>query len=922
MIFEKIKTLRVRALLLGLLPATLLATLITIYLINSQLSDLQANFHERGKAMAKEAAIISVYGAFTQDASIIEESLKPLFLQRDVRNIRVLDSNNRTLAILQSPKLAQKEETVEFSAPVLQELEIVDIIDYPDQRILTDNSDLQESLGRVTLVLSTRRLMLKQQQIIQNSLLMLFVGLILTSLFSLSLSQGVIKPITRLTQAVSRMKGGDLSVEVPETSSGELKSLEEGFNAMSAEIKHSHQSMQDQIDQATAELMETMEALEVQNVELDLAKKRALQASQTKSEFLANMSHEIRTPMNGVIGFANLLASTRLDGEQRELVNTITRSASNLLGIINKVLDYSKLEYGKLEPEHVPILIRDCFEEPVLLLAPAAHEKGLELVLLVYSDVPEVLIGDGTRIRQILVNLLSNAVKFTRNGEVVVRVMLEEATPKHSVLAFSVTDTGIGIDEDCRKHLFESFRQGTLSTNRLYGGTGLGLSICKKLAESMEGAIEVESTPGMGSSFQVKLRLLNTDKETSQPTLPFSVKKCLLIDPHQLSRLSLRHQLSSLGFEVDSREQLEDKPISYADYDLAVFGLTAQDCISLEPDSCPLPHWQGDAPLLIMPSTSDRELLVKLQAIYNCRAVSKPISTSALQGVLEQLPAFRGEGGASATEFHPPRPQAMPLQERNILVVDDNDINLSLMNRLLTARGAKVTEADNGLQAVDLALAQPFDLILMDVHMPGLKGTEATRQIRAKEISGRHTPIVALTADVVPKTRDEILLSGMDGYLIKPLDLGQFWEVITPLLGAKTSAPVVSAPMDRRRQTPAPVKPPVRDLDQSLAAMGGDRELADQMFRKFCIDLPGQVVKIRQLYAESRLDDLWEISHRLHGASSLCGVPALNRTIKELGQACRAKRIDETGRLVTLLEQETETLLELRTKKQRYSRGE
>ena len=912
MILTRIKSIRTRALLLGLLPAAILALSLTTYLITSQLNDLMEGFQERGRSIAKEAAAMSMYGMFTQDKEILEISLRPVFLQQDVNSIRVVNDQDQTLAYLHADEKAQavskNQHRVVFTEPVNNELDAVGITDFPDQFDEPVASSGIKHLGRVMVSLSTQRLMDKRELIIENSLFMLILGLFLTSIFALTLSQGVINPIMRLTEAVNRMKRGDLSVAVPEISSGELKILEEAFNEMSSELKNIHESMQQQIDQATGDLTETMEAIEIQNVELDLARKRALQASRAKSEFLANMSHEIRTPMNGVIGFANHLLATDLQPAQYDLVKTISKSATGLLDIINDILDYSKLEYGKLEPEIAPFHIHDCFEEPVLLLAPSAHDKGLELVLIIYDDVPEQLIGDETRIRQILVNLLNNAIKFTHSGEVVVRVMLEGETGTDCSLAFTVTDTGIGIDKKSRNKIFDSFQQADSSTSRMYGGTGLGLSICKKLAQSMEGNIDFTSSLGKGSSFKVNLRLAKVKaKPTTLQEPPFPGKKCLFSCTHTLSHLSLTHRLKSLGLNVQSQPFGAIDVAMTDKYDLLVIALSHLEIEDHMAGRSSFAHLERlNIPILFLLSTSDRQIIQNFHIQQHTWVLSKPLSDSTLELMLQAI--FTAEintqnpaqNAASIVQDH------KPLQGIKVLVVDDNDINLKLIKLLMTEKGADVSEARDGARAIEQARQTPFDLILMDIHMPIIKGTDATRHIRSQEMFGTHVPIVALTADAVPATRKEVVEAGMDGYLLKPIDTTQLWNVIFPLLGK----PVTSFKIERRQaQRRRSMNNPIRDRNKLLQATGGDHQLARQLFSEFCEELPKDISTIRQLFAASRWDELWDIVHRLHGSTSICGVPALNAVIRELENICKQRNAHETDQLLKHLESEADTLL-------------
>ena len=888
--------------MLGILPAVIMTLTLTGYILTAQLENLNQSFIQRGNAIAHEAAAISIYGILIDDPEVLKAGLRPVLKRAGLVSVSVVNRSGKLLVRLDSPprRLFKSDSGIDythatFSAPV-----------YSQINLNTAESDGLPVLAQVKVVLSDLELLAGQRRIIRNSLLLLLAGLAITAVIALALSQRVTRPLSQLTRSVIRMKYGDFSVRVPERSKGELRSLEEGFNAMADELSNSREIMQHQIEQATADLTQTMEALEIQNVELDLARKRALKASQVKSEFLANISHEIRTPMSGVIGFIKLLLKTDLTPKQHELATTVEKSASGLLEIINNILDYSKLEYGGLDPESAPFDIADCFEEAILLLAPAAHEKHLELILLIYSDVPRHLVGDETRIRQILVNLIGNAVKFTHQGEIVVRLMLEDESEDGCHLSFSVTDTGIGISPEVRDKLFTSFHQGSNATNRMYGGTGLGLSICRKLAESMGGQISLESEQGRGSSFKVSIKLKKVpNPQSDKATGLLSGRKCLLLDSHQISRLSLRHALAAMGMQIEEGSS-ENHPAQTAGKpDLIILGFSGEEIVKRQVRPRIELIRQGcAAPILALLSSSDNRVLTEIQKLKVC-CLSKPLTRAALQTAIEET--LSGEDTANSKDPAAPVPR---FPNQRFLVADDNPVNLKLIATLLTETGAEVIEATNGEEASALASESNFDLILMDIHMPVLDGVQAAERIRSREGGKKHTPIVALTADVVPEHRDKAISAGIDDYMIKPVDEAQLWQTIERLLTPEyrgQQAGHVAA-------TPATASIggedlPSRDPVAALRTVGGRDELARELFQRLLAELPDQIQSLQRYLEQRQWTGLRENAHRIHGTTAVCGVPALNNLIAKIEQAALRHTIEETGALLQAAESEVQRLI-------------
>ncbi len=729
-------------LVVGLLSGELVRTMETTY--------LQQSFKEQSRKMFSILSATSIDAVVSEDQPLLETIVaQTVSFEPDIRSLVIENELGEALVSWKNTSMSVSDPLMPFSNDIVFE---------------------GESFGKMHIEWNVTSLLAEIDNHVEK-MRMFAMGVILAlGLIIISwVDRLVVRPIRKIHYRLNELGQGEIKGELDMSAAEELVRLGESVNSVG----------------------ENLRLKKLREEELE-------EASRAKSEFMANMSHELRTPLNGVLGMMSLLRETKLSGEQQECVGVAASSGHALLTLINDILDFSKIEAGKLELESINFDLRNTIEDSVVPLAEQAHSKGVELACLISNDVPALICGDPTRLRQVVTNLVSNAVKFTDQGEVVVHVNVVYTESESVSLRMEVTDTGLGISESAKARIFNSFTQADGTTTRKFGGTGLGLAISRQLVEYMGGEIGVDSVPGEGSTFWVSVQLKVPEKQISRftPIDNLAGVHTLIVDDNATCRQVLERLLESWGMTYESAASgskalrmsrnaaNSGNPFELAIIDMSLHGM---DGIEL---SCSMADDQAlrDIRRVLLTSMTERSQAAKAQEASFHGYISKPVRQIQLHNCLASALGFREVQDEMSAEDNRLSDEELKARKKLlILAVEDNQVNQAVVQGMLEKLGYGFHMVSNGMEAIEEVGRESYDLVLMDCQMPVMDGYIATRKIRESESSEQRLPIIALTANAMAGDADKCFSAGMDDYLAKPFEIENLSDKLNKWLSVEVT---------------------------------------------------------------------------------------------------------------------------------------
>ena len=906
-----------RILALIILPGLIVSLFLGGFFIIQRMSDLDLLLQERGLAIAKQAAPTSEYGVISGNNRLLQNLANNLLEERDLRAASILNKDGEILAYA-GPKMITKfigntqlkndqlqlsttPGSLRIKAPIFtQNIDLIEDIAEPLYQQQNIDNNL---LGWIEIELSLANTQIAKYQHLATSIATVLMTLILCLMLAIRMSRNISIPIRDMVDCVKAIGDGKIDARVHVNSGDEFQTLAAGINAMAIAIQRTKTEHQQNIEQATHDIRETLDNIEIQNIELNIARKEAVEVSRIKSEFLANISHEIRTPLNGILGFTRILLKDQSNQRKTDHLNTIEKSANGLLTIINDILDLSKIDAGRLVLEEIDFNVREILEDVLTINAPEAHKKSLELVSLIYFDVPQFLTGDPLRIKQVLTNLISNAIKFTPQGNIIIRVLVEDEKINEASIRFDITDTGVGLNDDQQSKIFQAFSQADSSTTRQFGGTGLGLVISQHLVKAMNGDINVHSVEGEGATFSFSVILkksrqqaLSMDELKNQQVLIMesSSSTCLSIT-HLLEQWHIRYSdtdNSDILLQSLLRKHRNDDPAQ-----AVIIGLSRKELYHAKTAKLFKQVNRYNIPIIALVNSAISEELEYALTLGAYQSLSKPLQSSKLFAslCLSLNIKLNPTNSDNKNRIQVPAP--------TILAVDDNEANLKLVTVLLEDMGIKVIAADSGPQALLELEQHDIDMIFMDIQMPGMNGLEATQLIRVKKTS-KELPIIALTAHAIADEKDKILQVGMNDYQTKPINNDQLMQCIERWTGFHCSNnSLVILPEKIKPYTQSITNDDATDADLSANIQGeqdqqksclvfdpqyamrlanNKSDLAIDMFNMLLEGLTADLPEIQGLWQGQQQEPLLQCIHKIHGATRYCGTPCLMHTLEQL----------------------------------------